>query len=136
MKKFRRFAVLAFLALGSASMAPVFAASKTPAVETADGTQVGTLTVPDGLKTAEIQRAIVEAAIGRTWTIKSKDDGKVVISLENGRWVAVLTLTYDTKEIQVYSSSTRSGKRAIPEDWIKFIKQDITKALNAKALLK
>jgi hypothetical protein len=136
MNRLLRFASLTALML--AFVQPVSAA-KAPAVaaaETSDGQLAGTVIVPDGLKAAEVQRSILEAATNRGWTIKSKDDGKISIFLENGRWIALLHLVYDTKEVQIHSKSTRNGKAALPEDWIKYIKQDLTKSMNAKAFLK
>ncbi len=92
--------------------------------------------VPEGLKASDVQRSILEAATNRGWAIKSRDDGKVTIFLENGRWIAALALVYDENEVRIYSKSTRNGKPSLPEDWIKYIKQDLTKSLNTKAYLK
>lgn len=100
------------------------------------GELASTVVVPDTLKLEDIQRSIIEAAIGRGWTIRSREDAKVVLFLENGRWVSTLTLTYDTKAVQIYSKSTRNGKPKLPEDWVNFLKKDITKNLNTKAYLK
>lgn len=138
MKKIHRFAAVASLVLGFGfvSVVPAFAASKPAVVETSDGQHVGTIVVPDGLKDSDVQRAILEGVSNRGWTIKAKEDGKVVIFLEQGRWSSQLTLKYDAKEVQIYSKSLRNGKPGIPEDWIKYVKQDVTKVLNAKAFLK
>lgn len=100
------------------------------------GAPVGTIIVPEGLKSSEVQRAILEAGAGRGWTIKNKDDEKVVLFLEKSRWVSLLTLAYDKKEIQIYSKSTRSGKERVPEDWVKYLKQDISIKLNTLSISK
>lgn len=137
MKHLLRFASLAALALILVQPLSAAKAKEVSAADSSDGQLAGTVVVPDGLKASEVQRSILEAATGRGWTIKSKgDDGKVALFLENGRWVALLHLVYDTKEIQIYSKSTRNGKPGLPEDWIKYIKQDVTKSMNAKAFLK
>src|SRR6185436_19499214 len=88
MKKIRRLAAFAFFATACVPVVSVLAASKTPAVQTDDGQHVGTIVVPDGLKDSDVQRAIIEGVSARGWTIKSKDDGKVVIFLEQGRWIS------------------------------------------------
>ena len=100
------------------------------------GTPAGTIVVPDGLNSEEVQRCILEAAAGRGWTIRKKDDEKVVLFLEQGRWVANLTLVYNTTEAQIYSKSLRSGKPKLPEDWIKFLKKDINVKLNTLSISK
>lgn len=129
--------VISFLLAASFPLVAVSAKEKpAAAAETGDGQMAGTVVVPEGLKAGDVQRSILEAASGRGWTVRSKDDNKVSIALENGRWAALLNLVYDTKEVQIYSKSTRNGKPALPEDWIKFLKQDITKSLNTKAFLK
>jgi hypothetical protein len=110
----------------------------TPAIYAADavdhGVPAGTIIVPAGLKSEEVQRCILEAGAGRGWTIRQKDDEKVVLFLEQGKWVSNMTLTYDTKEIQIYSKSTRGGKPKVPEDWVKFLKKDINVKLNTLAI--
>jgi hypothetical protein len=115
----------------------LFSTAAVSAADNADyGTPAGTIVVPDGLDAEEVQRCILEAAAGRGWTIRKKDDEKVVIFLEQGRWVANLTLVYNTTEAQIYSKSLRSGKPKLPEDWIKFLKKDINIKLNTLAIQK
>lgn len=103
------------------------------------GLPAGTVIVPDGLKAADVQQSILLAGTGRGWTVKDRADGKVVLFLEQGGWRSQLTLTYDTKEIQIVSNSgktDRNGvikKPAIPESWVKYLKQDLNKHLGAKA---
>jgi hypothetical protein len=99
----------------------------------------GNVIVPDGLKAEQVQKAILLAGTGRGWTVKAKDEGKVVLFLEHGGWRSQLTLTYDTKEISISSNSgklDRHGnvkKHAVPETWVNFLKQDITKNLGMAA---
>jgi hypothetical protein len=100
------------------------------------GTPAGTIVVPAGLTAAEVQRCLLEAAAGRGWTIRKRDDEKVVIYLENKRWVANLTLVYNTEQVQIYSKSLRSGKPKVPEDWIEFLKKDANVKLNTLAISK
>lgn len=114
----------------------LFAAAPVSAADENYGTPAATIIVPDGLNSQEVQRCILEAGAGRGWTIRAKDDEKVVLFLEQGRWISNLTLVYDTKEIQVYSKSTRSGKPRLPEDWLKFLKKDINVKLNTLSISK
>jgi hypothetical protein len=114
----------------------LFSSNFVAAEEVDHGTPAGTIIVPDGLSSSEVQRCILEAGAGRGWTIRKKDDEKVVLFLENGKWVSNLTVVYDTKEIQIYSKSTRSGKPKLPEDWIKFLKKDINIKLNTLSVSK
>ena len=100
------------------------------------GTPAGTIIVPDGLSASEVQRCLLEAAAGRGWTIRAKDDEKVVVFLEDNRWVANLTLRYDTEQVEIFSKSLRSGKPKLPENWIKFLKKDASIKLNTLAISK
>ena len=99
------------------------------------GQPCGTVVVPDGLPEKEVQKAITLAALGRGWTVKDKDDSKVVLFLEQGGWRSTLTLTYDDEQVQIYSNSDkldrngRPKKHAVPTRWVDFLKQDITKHL-------
>lgn len=110
--------------------------STATANDAVSGDIAGQVIVPEGMKASDVQQAILEAAVGRGWTIKSKDDRTVTTFLENGRWVSNLTFVYDEKEITIYSRTTRKGKPAIPENWVDFLKQDINKILSTKAYLK
>ena len=104
------------------------------------GPLAGTITVPDGLKVADVQQAIITGVSARGWALKDKASGKLVLFLEQGGWRSKMTLTYDTKEVKIYSTDSgkpdKSGvikKQAIPESWVKYMKQDITKNLGLKA---
>ncbi len=107
------------------------------------GPLAGTVTVPDGLKVADVQEAIIAGVSARGWALKNKTNGRIVLSLESGGWRSTMTLTYDTKEVKIYSTDSgkpdKSGvikKQAIPESWVKYMKQDITKHLGLKAFAK
>ncbi|PTY08593.1 hypothetical protein DB347_03185 [Opitutaceae bacterium EW11] len=89
------------------------------------GTAGGVVLVPEGISASEVQRCIVEAAAGRGWEIRAKDDEKVVIFLQAHRWVSTLTLLYTPKQIQIFSKSTRGGKPKMPESWIENLRDDI-----------
>ena len=107
-----------------------------------EGQPAGTVIVPDGLKAADVQQAILLAGTGRGWTAKERSDGKVVLYLEQSGWRSTLTLTYDTKEIQITSVSGKIDKKtgAIKKlelpSWVRYLKQDITKNLGMKAFSK
>ena len=106
------------------------------------GMSGGTVVVPDGLKTADVQQAILLAGSGRGWAVKEKADGKVVLFLEQSGWRSTLTLTFDTKEIQIASDSGKIDKKtnAIKKQelpsWLRFLKQDITRNMGQKAFSK
>ncbi|HWA88323.1 MAG TPA: hypothetical protein VG710_18995 [Opitutus sp.] len=99
----------------------------------------GTVVLPDGASGEQVQQAILQAGTGRGWTVRGKEDGKVVLFLEHGGWRSVLTLTYDSKEISISSNSDkldRHGnpkKHAVPTSWVNFLKQDITRNLGKAA---
>ena len=114
-----------------------FSAAAASAEDQVDyGTPAGTIIVPEGLSASVVQRCILEAGAGRGWTIRKKDDEKVGLFLEQGKWVANLTLVYDTEKIEIYSKSLRGGKPKIPEDWIKFLKKDTNVKLNTLSISK
>ena len=104
------------------------------------GPLAGTVTVPDGLKVSDVQQAIITGVSARGWALKDKASGKLVLFLEQSGWRSKMTLTYDTKEVKIYSTDSgkpdKSGvikKQAIPESWVKYMKQDITRNLGLKA---
>ena len=104
------------------------------------GPLAGTVTVPDGLKISDVQQAIITGVSARGWALKDKASGRLVLFLEQGGWRSTMTLTYDTKEVKIYSTNSgkpdKTGvikKQAIPESWVKYMKQDITKNLGLKA---
>lgn len=116
-----------------------FALFSTAQLSAADGdygVPAATIIVPAGLSAAEVQRCILEAGAGRGYTIRDKSDEKIVLFLEQGKWIANLTLVFDTKEVQIYSKSTKSGKPKLPEDWLKFLKKDINIKLNTLSISK
>jgi hypothetical protein len=114
-----RFVLIALLFSGAAALRA--------ADVTSYGMTAGAVSLPDGLTAAEVQKVILESAIGRGWNIVSKDNEKVVVKLDQEKWSAMLTLIYTAHDVQVYSNSTRSGKPKLPETWIRFLKQDISK---------
>lgn len=101
----------------------------------------GTVNVPDGMNTNQVQQAIIKAAIGRRWNIEEKEDGLVVLRLVHRGYDATLNITYDDNEVQVYSDSwatKRNGdrkKRKDPEGWIENLKKDIGVFLAREAFL-
>lgn len=103
------------------------------------GEQAATLPVPENLPAATVQKAILLAGTGRGWTVTSRDDEQVVLFLEHGGWRSTLTVKYNSRQVTIYSNSAkldrkgRPKKFAIPENWVKFLKQDITKHLGAAA---
>ncbi len=103
------------------------------------GTLAGTVVVPDGLKAADVQKAIVTGTSARGWALKAKENGRIVLFLEQGGWRSTMTLTYDTKEIKIFSNSGKPDKNgvikkpAIPESWVKYMKQDLAKQLGLAA---
>lgn len=118
------------------------ARSATAPAQSEHGLVAGTVIVPEGLKKEDVQQAILLAATGRGWAVRERTDDRVVLFLEQGNWRSTLTLTYDAKEVQIYSNSGKPDKtggikkQAIPEGWVKFLKTDISKNLGQKAYAK
>lgn len=122
---------------------PLLTVPAAKAAVTKDGPAVaeqdaGTIIVPVGVTAGVVQRAITQAAMERGWTVKEKAPGRVVLFLEQGGWRSLLTFTSDEKEIKISSQSgqpDRSGvvtKPAVPERWVNYLKQDISKILASK----
>ncbi|HEU5079161.1 MAG TPA: hypothetical protein VFT72_08100 [Opitutaceae bacterium] len=100
------------------------------------GTAAGSIVVPAGITAKDVEKCILEAAIGRGWTIQTHETGKVVIALDQDKWSSRLTLLYTTTDVNIFSKSTRSGKPRLPETWINFLKRDITAKLATLSLLR
>ncbi len=103
------------------------------------GQPAGMVVVPEGVDGAAVQKAILLAGAGRGWTVKTRSDGQVVLFLEHGGWRATLTLDYDTHQVSIRSNSAKLDRKgnpkkiAIPETWVNFLRQDITKNLGQTA---
>ena len=100
------------------------------------GTPVGSIPVPANLTAKEVQQALITAADGRRWTLVSRDDESVVVRLDKGKWSARVAMLYNTREVQLFSNSTRSGKPKIPEGWVEYLKEDATRILTSASVLK
>lgn len=100
------------------------------------GTPVGSIPVPGNLTTKEVQEALIKAADGRKWTLVSRDDESVVVRLDQGHWSARVAMLYTAREVQLFSNSTRKGKPKIPENWLKFLKEDATRIMTSTSVLK
>ena len=124
---FSGFAIAVFLAFGVTANA---------AQPQNFGTPVGSLPVPGNLTAKEVQAALIKAADGRKWTLVSRDDESVIVRLDQGNWSARVAMLYNTREVQLFSNSTRKGKPKIPENWLKFLKEDATRILTSTAVLK
>ena len=100
------------------------------------GTPVGSIPVPGNLTAKEVQEALIRAADGRKWTLVSRDDESVVVRLDQGKWSARIAMLYNTREVQLFSNSTRKGKPKIPESWLEYLKEDATRILTSTSVLK
>ena len=100
------------------------------------GTPVGSIPVPGNLTAKEVQEALIKAADGRKWTLVSRDDESVVVRLDQGNWSARVAMLYTTREVQLFSNSTRKGKPKIPENWLNYLKEDATRILTSTSVLK
>jgi hypothetical protein len=123
------FATFAFAASLFASL-PVFA-ENAPAP---DGEYAAAIQPPAEVSADALHQAIVTAAKGRGWTIKSDDTGRMVLFLEQNGWRSTLTLVYSAKEISIYSNSDKLDKMGKPKkhaipSWVKYLKQDIRRNL-------
>lgn len=133
----RTVAVLAIVfTVGAASVA-------TAAEEAELGSHVGTIGVPEGLSKAEIKEAIVLTFAGRQWSIKERDDERVVGYLKHRSNEATVTVVYSAEKVDFYcvgyAINKNTGERRrpeIPEGWLKFLKGDLNKKLTAASALK
>ena len=100
------------------------------------GTPVGSITVPANLTLQEVQAALIKAADGRRWTLVSRDDESVLIRLDQGDWSARVAMIYSTKEVRLFSNSTKKGKPKLPENWLKYLKEDATRIMTSTSVLK
>ena len=98
------------------------------------GDPAGSIVIPDGFSAPDVQKVIVDAAMGRGWTIIAREDGKVVIGLDHERWSSKLTLIYTAHDVQILSRSTRNGKPKIPDNWLTYLKLDINAKVNPQAV--
>jgi hypothetical protein len=108
------------------------------AADTADtagyGDLWGSVVVPDGVSLPLVRKSILQAAVGRGWTIKDKSsDGKVVVFHEAGKWVSNVVMTYDKSTVQIYHRTTKNGKPKVP-DWLGFLKKDLQQNLNMASI--
>ena len=119
--------LVGFLAAGSLSRA----------ADVSDyGTPAGAITVPNGITVTEVQKCIIESAIGRGCSLRTRDEEKIVITLTQEKWSSTLTLLYSVKDVQFFSKTTKSGKPKLPEYWLKYLKQDINAKLATLAVFK
>ena len=100
------------------------------------GVAAGTVVVPAGLTAKEVQRGIMEAGAAEDFIVKARDDEKVVLYRVDGKWTSLLTCTYTTETIQIYSKSVRGGEQKLPERWIKRLRRTISERLNTVAIMK
>lgn len=120
------------------------ALSATHAAEDADrGAHCGTIGVPEGLSKADVKEAIIYTFAGRAWSIKEKDDEKVVGYLKHRSNEATVTVVYSAEKIDFYcvgyeiNKNTGERKRPeLPEGWLKFLKGDLNKKLTAASATK
>jgi len=105
------------------------------------GQYYGTVPVPEGLSSGEVQKEIMRTLIGREWEVASKDATAVVGYLKHRSNEATVTLAFDTQKVDIHcvgwAINKRTGERRRPEQpegWLKNIKSDLTKNLNLAAL--
>ena len=101
----------------------------------------GSVAVPDGMTSEQVQKAIIKAAIGRRWDIETSENGLVVLRLVHRGYDSTLNITFDDNNVDVYSDSwatKRNGDRKKPKDpdgWIENLKKDIDVFLAREAFL-
>lgn len=100
------------------------------------GTPAGSMAVPTNLTAQQVQDALIKAADGRGWTLVSREDEKVIIRLDKGDWSSRIVMIYNTKEVQFFSNTTKEGKPKLPASWLKYLKEDSLRIMNATAVLK
>lgn len=95
-----------------------------------------TIPVPAGKSAAEVQTAVVTAAMGRGWAVKSSTEEKVVIYLFRHKNEATVTFLLSAKAIEAhcigYKVDKNTGqhiKPEQPEGWLGYLKGDLTNLL-------
>lgn len=113
------------------------AASQASAAAEGPGTPAGSVAVPNGLSKSEVKETIIMTLAGRGWAIQEKTDEKVVGYLKHRANEATVTLVYDDKTVELfcvgYEINKKTGERKKPElpnGWLNFIRNDLTKKLN------
>jgi glucose/arabinose dehydrogenase len=102
------------------------------------GQNISVVVLPSGLSAAQVQNSIVASLTEHTWTIVSKEDGKVVAelnALERRNLYGRFTITYDTKLVTVTDNSTdEKGQPIVAIRWFKYFQQGLLKNANSIAL--
>ena len=133
MSRFVRFLRSAWLALLGALLAIHASAAAPAAVELAFTIDLP----PNGAPLAEIGRTLVAVSSARTWTVKEKSDGKIVVQLIHRKIDATVTYVFTEQKIQAYCESYQvdsSGKRGKPEQptrWLKYLQDDLRRLLGS-----
>lgn len=103
------------------------------------------ITVPSGVRPAQVKHAVINALDGRGWTVDKVEDGTILTTLHLRDHTATVRVTYDTHFVHIrYVSSSnleysqRGATRYIHRNyngWIGFLEQDIRRNLqNASTL--
>ncbi|BET69410.1 hypothetical protein ASA1KI_43280 [Opitutales bacterium ASA1] len=138
--------LVAALALGCAVslFAPSLSAQSGHAViEDAEalGNTAGMGAIPDALDPKQVRDIVALSFAQRGWTVKAKQDTRVVGYLAHRGREATMTavLDFESNEIHYFidgwavSKSGERKKRDDCEGWVTFIKRDVNKRLNVAA---
>ncbi|MDE3084670.1 MAG: hypothetical protein KGJ37_05560 [Verrucomicrobiota bacterium] len=106
---------------------------------TAAGDWIFTVSVPEGLRTDDVHHVVLAAATARGYIIKEDKSDHVLLTLTRHRYEANFTVNFDDKMVKLYSDSYKIDstgvrtKKVVPESWVKYLQEDFTKKLNARA---
>lgn len=100
------------------------------------------LPVPAGnLALKDVHDVVLKASIGRSWTVKDDSEDRVVVYLNHRKNEATVTYLISPEKIDVYCEGYATNGKGVrkgpeqPTGWLKYLKQDITKGLDAAAFL-
>ncbi|HEY5551533.1 MAG TPA: hypothetical protein VIK52_06580 [Opitutaceae bacterium] len=119
-----------------------FLASAVPCIAAEEdlGEHVGSIVVPQGFSSEEVQDAIVFAFGVRRWSLKEKTDTHVVGHIKQRSNEAILTLKFNASKIEMFCEGWKIDKDTgarrgtdLPHGWIKNIKEDVDDILKRRA---
>ncbi len=93
------------------------------------------ISLPPGLESESVNRAVSAALINRGWTIVQRADRMIVAELIHRDTNAHVTITWNDQYVTIEDSSTdKHGQPFVPVRWIEYLKKDIGKFLNTAAI--
>ena len=85
----------------------------------------------EGLSDEQVEKSIIDAVIGRKWTILKKEGNEIVVNISKPGYTSTLTIIRKPALISIYSDSWTTNKanvkkkRKDPVGWIENLKKDV-----------